>query len=377
MATLISDSDSDGERSRVPSKPRPKRRRILDPSAITAVNIYSNKVDSGLKLQPEPFEPEGFPEPETPSPQVVVQRKSPRRANVSMCIELSDDSDEETTKPTQNPTVRTVLRRSPSPPPSPSTPLKARRRPNRKLAEMNKKLDVLGSLLRPSPERPGLALAASQLEEEEEDDGEESDDADIAIVDRPRPRKKSSQSKRSQQQENTPARLVNLKIRHRADIHRIQVAQTALLKHAVEELSLKLKVPPSSLLLLHGEAELNTSNTIGQLGLGIADIIDCVVLSEEVRDDEDGSRADGCREGQQQADDVITVRLQGKEKGSDKEYTVHKREPLGSILSRYTSALPPAVQKKTRFLFDGAKVIPSNTPFDLDMEDGDVIEVWS
>lgn len=39
----ISDSDSDLE-STAPVKPQPKRRRIIDPSSITTVPIYSNKV---------------------------------------------------------------------------------------------------------------------------------------------------------------------------------------------------------------------------------------------------------------------------------------------------------------------------------------------
>lgn len=38
-----SDSDSDLE-STAPVKPQPKRRRIIDPSSITTVPIYSNKV---------------------------------------------------------------------------------------------------------------------------------------------------------------------------------------------------------------------------------------------------------------------------------------------------------------------------------------------
>ena len=53
-----------------------------------------------------------------------------------------------------------------------------------------------------------------------------------------------------------------------------------------------------------------------------------------------------------------------------------QREPLGSVLTRYTSALTPALRRKARFLFDGSKVNPTHTPLDLDMEDGDVVEVW-
>jgi hypothetical protein len=33
-------------------------------------------------------------------------------------------------------------------------------------------------------------------------------------------------------------------------------------------------------------------------------------------------------------------------------------------------------RRKVRFQFDGSKVVHSQTPSQLDMEDGDVIEVW-
>lgn len=51
--------------------------------------------------------------------------------------------------------------------------------------------------------------------------------------------------------------------------------------------------------------------------------------------------------------------------------------PLGSIFSRYVSKMPVKVQRKVRFHFDGSKVTHSQTPAQLSMEDGDIIEVWT
>lgn len=51
--------------------------------------------------------------------------------------------------------------------------------------------------------------------------------------------------------------------------------------------------------------------------------------------------------------------------------------PLGSILSQYTSDLSATAKRKVKFLFDGLKVTPVHTPSQLDMEDGDVIDVWA
>ncbi|XP_062382651.1 NFATC2-interacting protein isoform X2 [Sardina pilchardus] len=359
-----SGSDSDGEDRRAPAKPRPKRRRILDPSAIATVQIYSNKVDSSLQIQPLSFQPVSLQEGEAEEvrSQVPVQRK----AAAAECIELSD-SEEERERPRQLPQC---TMRSPSPPPSSSGPLQACRRPNRKLMEINRKLDSIGSLLSPSPERPGLAAEQDQSfaeedygdDDEEDDDDDDDDDDDLVIVDTQRKPRVRKPRPRGQE-----ARHVPLKFRCRTEIFRIPLLTTAPLKLAVEELSLRLKVPPSRLLLLRKEAELPVTSTLSQLGLGIADIIDCVVISEDTHEQDDGNHGES---------DVITVRFQGKEKGSQQEYSVGKREPLGSVLTRYASQLPPGLRSKTRFLFDGSKVSPTHTPFDLDMEDGDVIEVW-
>lgn len=54
-----------------------------------------------------------------------------------------------------------------------------------------------------------------------------------------------------------------------------------------------------------------------------------------------------------------------------------KDAPLGSILSQYVSGLPASARWKAKFLFDGSRVTNNQTPAELDMEDGDVIEVWS
>lgn len=53
-----------------------------------------------------------------------------------------------------------------------------------------------------------------------------------------------------------------------------------------------------------------------------------------------------------------------------------KNAPLGSILSQYVSGMAASARCRAKFLFDGSRVTHDQTPADLDMEDGDVIEVW-
>ncbi|KAM6957179.1 NFATC2-interacting protein [Aplochiton taeniatus] len=160
------------------------------------------------------------------------------------------------------------------------------------------------------------------------------------------------------------SRELQLKFRCRTDIYKILVHTSAPLSQAVDQLSHRLKVPPSRILLLRKDIELPVQATANELELGIADIIDCVVIAvEEKQVPEENS-------------EYITLRLQGKEKGSAQEYSLHKNAPFGSILSEYLSSLTEDAHRKVHFLFDGSKITNSQTPAELDMEDGDVIEVW-
>ncbi|XP_069044468.1 NFATC2-interacting protein isoform X2 [Lepisosteus oculatus] len=161
-------------------------------------------------------------------------------------------------------------------------------------------------------------------------------------------------------------REIVLKFRCRGDLHKITVQSTSPLGEAVEQLSVKLQVPPSRILLLRKESELPVGCSASELGLGITDIIDCVLIHEQHQD-----------RWLDETDDTITVRLQGKERNSTRDYRVLRDAPLGSVLRKYVAQLALTGSQKVSFLFDGSKVSDSDTPSKLEMEDGDVIEVWT
>ncbi|XP_010774952.1 NFATC2-interacting protein-like [Notothenia coriiceps] len=73
----------------------------------------------------------------------------------------------------------------------------------------------------------------------------------------------------------------------------------------------------------------------------------------------------------------LTVRLQSKDRDSSQEFSLHRDAPLGSIFSQYMSKMSAPAKSKVRFHFDGCKVTDRQTPAQLDMEDGDIIEVWT
>lgn len=99
--------------------------------------------------------------------------------------------------------------------------------------------------------------------------------------------------------------------------------------------------------------------------------------------------------------DVISVRLQSKDRNASQEFSVHRvcspssslrqlhpptptphparvfqDTPLGSVFSRYLSRVSSSASEAVGFYFDGSRVMHSQTPAELDMEDGDMVEVW-
>ncbi|XP_059379852.1 NFATC2-interacting protein-like [Carassius carassius] len=347
MAEKVTDSDGDVAVSD-PPKQAHKRRRLLDASSFTTVPVYSNKVNSSLNLKPVTFKHSTLTDDEKGGP--LWSPSPPRTERRPISIDLSG-SEEEPEK-----TEAQQILRSPSPPPPPcSPPVKRSRRANQKIQEINRKLDAIGSLmcLSPEPQESVVEYRNSPSPGNHSDD-----DDDLVII--------SCDSKKKRLPQNTEdrdsARDISLKFRCRTELYKIPILSTAPLSKAVEQLAIKLNVRPSQILLLKKDIDLPVHSSISELGLGIADIIDCVITENQQEESDKGN--------------VITVRLQGKEKASVQEYSLQKNAPLGSVLSQYISDLSASARSKAKFLFDGSRVSYNQTPADLDMEDGDVIEVW-
>ncbi|XP_022071471.2 NFATC2-interacting protein [Acanthochromis polyacanthus] len=349
----MADTVSDGEVQPV----KPKRRRILDPSAIVPVPVYSNKVSSSLQLKPtaalfttKPNSDDG--------PDDSLWSEFSSRETPPPIITLSDSEDEAEPKRREAEKQPEAVR-CPSPPPE-SPVQKQSRKVQQKINEIDRSLRAVSSLL--SPECPNQTTRrrrrrSSSPPEKQQDDViimSPNDDDDIIIMS---PEPQSSEYSQS-------VREIPLKIRCRTDVHKIPVLSSTPLSDVVSQLSLILSVPPPRLLLLREEVELPMDATVSELGLGIADIIECVVMAAE-------DKSEAC------SGSIITVRLQSKDRASSQEFSLDRGSPLGSVFSKYLSTMSAGNQKKVRFHFDGCKVTNSQTPAQLDMEDGDIIEVWT
>uniref|UniRef100_H9GAJ1 NFATC2-interacting protein n=2 Tax=Anolis carolinensis TaxID=28377 RepID=H9GAJ1_ANOCA len=133
------------------------------------------------------------------------------------------------------------------------------------------------------------------------------------------------------------------------------------LQKVIEHMGQTLKVPPNRILLLLRDRELAADATPGRLGLGVADIVDCIVETNNKQSSDSGN---------------LQLRVQGKDKSSEMEITVQKGEPLQVLMNHYRQAQGLG-RRKLVFHFDGQKLMETWTPEELGMESGDVIEVWS
>ncbi|XP_077763268.1 NFATC2-interacting protein isoform X2 [Canis aureus] len=270
-----SDSDSEGADARPAGAPRAtvrrRRRLLLDPGEAPAVPVYSGKVKSSLHLIPDHLSLLKLCPPEAEEEADMADSSSPHPEDVSFPDspwkkKLRSKNSEKKSKE-----VFLVQDTSPLPSPPPRTKSRKHSRALQKLREVNKRLQDLRSCLSPKQHQ-------GQDHQNQEDE--------VVLVEGPI-------------LPESP-RLFPLKIRCRADVVRFPVRMSEPLQSVVNHMATHLGVSPSRILLLFGETELSPTATPRTLKLGVADIIDCVVLANSPEAAE--------------MSQLLQLRVQGKEK---------------------------------------------------------------
>ncbi|KAM5227698.1 NFATC2-interacting protein [Ctenodactylus gundi] len=331
-----SDSDSDGTDALPAGAPRTlvrqRRRRLLDPEEAPVVPVYSGKVQNSfhpipdplslLKLYPEGAEEEAdMTDSSSPPPEEPPCPGSPWKKKLR-----SKDKKEEKNK-------KEFLVQDTSPLPSLRTPRRKHTRALQKLREVNKRLQDLRSCLSPK--------------QHQSQDLQSQDDEVVLVEGSVFPEH---------------SRLFSLKIRCRADVIRLPIRMSEPFQSVVDHMASHLDVSPSRILLLFGETELSPTATPRTLKLGVADIIDCVVLASPSKTAETPQQ--------------LRLWVQGKEKHQRLEVSLSPDSPLKTLMSHYEEAMGLSGHKLS-FFFDGTKLSGKELPMDLGMESGDLIEVWA
>ncbi|XP_008155914.2 NFATC2-interacting protein isoform X2 [Eptesicus fuscus] len=332
-----SDSDSEGADARPAGAPPPlvrrRRRLLLDPGEAPAVPVYSEKVKSSLQLIPDHLpllklcppgaEEEGdMADSSSPHAEDLPGPDSPWKKKLRSKAEEEEERR----------TVSLSQDTSPVPSPLPRTKSRKHSRALQKLREVNKRLQDLRSCLSPKQRQGQDPL---------------SQDDEVVLLEGPvLPR--------------SPRRF-QLKVRCRADLIRLPVTMSEPLQSVVDHMATHLGVSPSRILLLFGETELSPTATPRTLKLGVADIIDCVVLASSPEAAETAH--------------LLQLRVQGKEKHQTLQVSLSRDSPLKTLMSHYEEAMGLSGHKLS-FFFDGTKLSGKELPADLGMESGDLIEVW-
>ncbi|XP_004856085.1 NFATC2-interacting protein [Heterocephalus glaber] len=330
------DSDSDGADARpagaLQTLVRRRRRRLLDPEEVPVVPVYSRKVESSFHPIPDPlsllkFYPEVVEEEADMADSSSPHPEDPAFPSSPLKKLRSEDEKEEKEK-------EVLLAEDTSPLPSPPPRGKSRKRTPalQKLREVNKRLRDLRSCLSPK---------------QHQGRGHRSQDDEVLLVEGPVLPDKP--------------RLFPLKVWCRADVVRLPIKMSEPLQSVVDHMASHLGVSPSRILLLFGETELSPAATPRTLKLGVADIIDCVVLANS---------SEGAEVSQQ-----LRLRVQGKEKHQMLEILLSQDSPLETLMLHYEEAMGLSGHKLS-FFFDGTKLSGKELPADLGMESGDLIEVW-
>ncbi|XP_027897476.1 NFATC2-interacting protein [Xiphophorus couchianus] len=239
-------------------QPSAKRRR-LNPAAIVPVPVYSSRVSSSLQLKPAACLLGGRESSDDGGDESLWVEFNPRRpASSTAVVELSDSEEEPEpgrfrSKPAENQLGHAGC---PSPPPPESPVQKQSSKARRKLSEINKKLLAVSAVLSPEP----LDRRTGRRRNRRNPRSDPNDDSDDVVI-------------MSLADGSDSPREIPLKIRCRTDIHKVLVLPSTRLSEVLGRLAAILEVPPPRLLLLREELELPAGATVGQLGLGIADIL--------------------------------------------------------------------------------------------------------
>ncbi|XP_074138864.1 NFATC2-interacting protein isoform X2 [Sminthopsis crassicaudata] len=339
---LDSDSDSDSEAEGAGAAerlrlrpPAPRRRRLLlGAGEAPVVPVYSGKVKSSLRFFPKDLRQPLFSG--SPSGEAVdLDSDKPLSENIPLPVS-STEKNQKTNDEEENHFLVRDSSSSPSPPPRYRGRSRKPPRALGKIREVNKRLQGLRSYLSPLSSK-------DRVSENSEDE--------VILVEETSVRKSP--------------RHLTLKVRCRTDLVKLPLSTDEPLQVVVDHMASRLGVSSARILLLFREVELSPSATLSSLKIGVADIIDCVVLSstpEPSKESESGEE--------------LRLRVQGQEKHQVLEITVSRGAPLRTLMSHYAEVMGLKGHKLS-FFFDGEKLSGQGTPAELGMEQEDLIEVRS
>ncbi|XP_032823395.1 NFATC2-interacting protein isoform X3 [Petromyzon marinus] len=163
---------------------------------------------------------------------------------------------------------------------------------------------------------------------------------------------------------DAPKEEVTAKVRCQSKVHRIKLLHDECFHSVVSHIAITCEVEPARVSLFLQEKEISPTDTPLSVQLSITDIIECIITKSAL-----------AREGPtHKPANAIALKVQSKEKNSIQIITIGKTEPLSVLMEKYT-ALVGSGKQRLVFVLDGADLDGTSTPHELDLEDGDLIDV--
>ncbi|XP_033747586.1 NFATC2-interacting protein-like [Pecten maximus] len=161
---------------------------------------------------------------------------------------------------------------------------------------------------------------------------------------------------------------LTLKVRHGTDTYRLPVMENDFFKTILMDLSQRLDVAESQILLIHNDVTISSEDTPRSLGLTTADIIDCHINRKEwtapaasFNDSLDDTNS-------------ITLYIQSRNDRHKMEFKMDKTTPLDWLIRQYATKMDKD-PSKLRFMFDGENLDLRDSPDTLEIEDGYTLDL--
>ncbi|KAI8491694.1 protein tag [Branchiostoma belcheri] len=365
-----SDSDDDEERIVVTKKPPPRRRKFnMNSSVAKTGNLYTGLVKDLFSVNMATLSDKHDSDEENNGGNVVfvpskskVRKTSPETSNPAMnsrtedtttLLVLSSDEEEQSTdisfrSPEDRSHTGMSRERSPSPPPPPPMSFDSL------LHDVNR---LRATKARKGTEKilRGVDAALRTVRRREEPVGLSSPSTislDCSGLSSP----------------GTPVdREMTVKVRSRSSgtgVHRIKMRMSEKFDKIFRCMSEREHAPVDRILLVLRDYTIQPADTPQSIGLHIADIIDCSISTASMAVEE---------EEETSTEGKLELKIQGKERKTEKTFTVHKSEELSRVMQEYADfrQLP---LNRLQFKFDGEVVSATDTPEELDMEGGETID---
>lgn len=227
--------------------------------------------------------------------------------------------------------------KSPSPPPPPPPPQHQRIRKTRATKQKKSLLNAVDNYNK-SLSQAQQELLKSQVQQNKE--------PDMCIVDE--------------------SDEVTVRVDHRGNLLRYTVSQEEPFSNIIMQIAEKEDVLEKHVMLVYKDKTLRPHDTPMSVGLKMADIIECHILS---------NLEDSLNDSFDPEDpNVIELVIQCKGSRHKENIKTYLNKPLSSVIIEYAKRVkkdPSCIQ----FIFDGEELTPSQTPKVLDLESGDMLDV--